>query len=71
MIDIIKHLNRDGYDYLNEPVGDGVTDDGPIIQARAYASKFNSGISVFPNNCGKYFVTSAISIPDGCIVSEK
>lgn len=62
MIDIIKHLNRDGYDYLAMPIGDGVADDGPIIQARAYASRFNSGISALPIDGGKFRIQSTVQL---------
>ena len=66
MIDIISHLNRAGYDYLNKPVGDGITDDSRIIQARAFASRFNSGISAIPLDGGRFFIGKTIKL-DGNI----
>lgn len=65
-LNIIKYLNAVNYDYLNKPKGDGISDDGPIIQARAYASRFNDGISTFPNlKSSSLIIKSTINLSSG------
>lgn len=58
---ITRHLDRIGYDYLNLPKGDGVYDDGPIIQARAFVSRNNSGVSALLGR-GTHFVGTTITL---------
>lgn len=59
---ITRHLDHIGYDYLNLPKGDGVHDDGPIIQARAFVSRNNSGVSVLLPH-GNHLVATSIALP--------
>ena len=62
MIDIISHLKRDNYDYLPLCKCDGVTNDGPIIQAR-----MNAGLDPFKaesESCNNGFVINkALKLP--------
>ena len=62
-INIISHLNRVGYDYLEMPKGGGITDDSKIIQARAWASKFNKGINGNIFGSGTCRIEKSIKFP--------
>ena len=66
-IDIISHLKRDDYNYMANPVGDGVTDDAPIIQRR-----INAGLPAF-GSCigGRFFIGTTINVGTGHILNGK